>query len=105
MQIIPRSVALKWKDSNTSKSGTMSVPCKALLLDENSSYGDEFLCKLSICSSESVSLDEYSPKRVFPLPGSYCIAGRIMVSQAGVFGAVGTAFAAADCAAESFRGE
>ena len=30
--------------------------------------------------------------------------GRIMASQAGIFAAVGTAFAAGDCAAESFRG-
>ena len=57
------------KYSNTSISGTVSVPWKVFLLDESSPYRDDFLCKMSICSPNSVPLRRGFPLKSVPLIG------------------------------------
>ena len=55
--------------SNTSISGTVSVPWIAFLLDKSSSYRDDFLWSWVFVPQKVILLDESSPCRVLPYRG------------------------------------
>ena len=72
---------LRWR-SDTSFSGTLSVPWKLLLLDKRSTHQDGFLWKLSICSPESVSLGRELSMKSVPLIRSYSIQRDLILRRA-----------------------